>query len=287
MTVNDHLQSARARLAAAGIEPAEAARDAALLARHALGWDAAALVTNQLDPVPATFAEAFDAFVARRAAREPVAYIRGVQEFWGRAFAVSPAVLIPRPETELIVEEALRITNPQSPVTRVADIGTGSGCLAVTLAAEWPDAEIVATDISTAALGVAWANAERHLVSDRVELREGPYLAGSPGPFDLIVSNPPYIVDADIPGLAPEVRDYEPASALAGGVDGLRDIREILRLAATALRPGGTLLMEIGHTQADEVRALATESEGLTLIDIVPDLQHIPRVASLQSTRRT
>ena len=246
MTIRDHLRAARRRLEAAGIEPSEAARDAALLARHVLGWDAAALLTHEPDPAPEGFEPAFAALLERRARREPVAYLRGVQEFWGRDFMVSPAVLIPRPETELIVEEALRLPAPGSrlpaPGSRLPsflDIGTGSGCLAVTLAAELPGARVVATDISRAALDVARANAARHGVADRVEFREGSYLAGATGPFDVIVSNPPYITDADYASLAPEVRTFEPAEALASGPDGLRDIREILTRAPAALAPGG------------------------------------------------
>ena len=285
MTLRDHLKSGRARLVAAGIHPSEAARDAALLARHALGWDAATLLMRDPDPAPPEFEAAFASLLDRRMHREPVAYIRGEQEFWGRAFAVSPAVLIPRPETELIIDEALAHLRPPAPPhshTLICDIGTGSGCLAVTLAVERSHAHVVATDISADALSVARANAERHGVAGRIEFRKGSYLAGATGRFDLIVANPPYITDADYSALAPEVRDFEPKLALAAGPDGLRDIRDTLTLAAAALAPSGVLLMEIGYTQAPSVRSLVSAIPALTLREIVEDLQHIPRIVVAQ-----
>ena len=210
-----------------------------------------------------------------------MAYIRGWQEFWGRDFIVSPATLIPRPETELIVEEAARLHGRpglQSRPLSIIDIGTGSGCLAVTLAAERPDAQVVATDISGEALAIARANAARHGVANRIEFREGPYLAGASGPFDLIVSNPPYITERDYKALMPEVREFEPATALRSGADGLRDIREVVAIAGACLVTGGHLLMEIGHNQAEAVRQSVGATPGLQLVSIRADLQGIPRV---------
>ena len=201
-----------------------------------------------------------------------MAYITGVQEFWNRDFAVSPAVLIPRPETELIIEEALSCV-----FGLAADIGTGSGCLAVTLAAEFPRARFVATDISMSALGVARANAGRHNVADRIEFRETRYLDAVSGPFDLIVANPPYVTDAEYESLAPEVH-CEPRNALASGPEGLNDVRGVLAAAEKHLAPGGLLLMEIGHGQADAVGQLITLAPALELTRIGPDLQGIPRV---------
>ena len=192
MTLRQHLTGAKARLVAAGIETSEAARDALLLAMHATGWSRAAIHARDTEPAPAGFSDRYAALVDRRTRREPMAYITGVQEFWNRDFAVSPAVLIPRPETELIIEAALSCV-----FGLAADIGTGSGCLAITLAAEFPRARFVATDISAGALGVARANAGRHHVADRIEFRETRYLDGVSGPFDLIVSNPPYVTDAE------------------------------------------------------------------------------------------
>jgi release factor glutamine methyltransferase len=277
VTLRQHLIAAKARLVAAGIEPSEAARDVLLLARHVLGWDRATLHARDTDPPPAGFDAVYDAAIERRTHREPIAYITGVQEFWNRDFVVSPAVLIPRPETELIIEEALSTV-----FGRAADIGTGSGCLAVTLAAEVPRARIVATDISAPALDVARANAQRHGVAERVEFRETRYLDGVDGPFDLIVSNPPYVTDDEHAALAPEVHDFEPRSALAAGPDGLNDIREVLSAAASALRSGGVLLMEIGHRQADAVQALVASTPSLALVRISPDLQGIPRIVVAQ-----
>jgi release factor glutamine methyltransferase len=273
------MTAAKARLVAAGIEPSEAARDVLFLAMHATGWDRATVHSRDIDPPPPGFEAAYAAAIDRRTQREPIAYITGVQEFWNRDFAVSPAVLIPRPETELIIEEALSLV-----FATVADIGTGSGCLAVTLAAEFPRAQVVATDISAAALTVARANAERHGVANRIEFRETRYLDGVTGPFDLIVSNPPYVTDGEFEGLAPEVRDAEPRSALTAGADGLNDIREVLQQAAVRLTPGGTLLMEIGYNQANAVTELVSANPSLTLRRISADLQAIPRIVVAQRT---
>ena len=277
MTLRQHLTAAKARLVAAGIEPSEAARDVLYLAMHVLGWDRATVHARDTDPPPGTFATTYDAAIERRTRREPVAYITGVQEFWGRDFAVSPAVLIPRPETELIIEEALSMA-----FAAVADIGTGSGCLAVTIAAAFPRAHIVATDISAPALAVARSNAQRHGVADRIEFKETRYLDGINGPFDLIVSNPPYVTDEEYAALAPEVRSFEPRTALAAGLDGLDDVREVLACAAIRLGPGGLLLMEIGCGQAEGVRALVLGTPAMTLTRISSDLQGIPRVVIAQ-----
>jgi release factor glutamine methyltransferase len=277
VTLRQHLVAAKARLVAAGIEPAEAARDVLLLAMHALGWDRAAIHARDLEPPPDGFVGSYEAAIARRTTREPIAYITGVQEFWNRDFAVSPAVLIPRPETELIIEEALSMA-----FVTVADIGTGSGCLAVTLAAECPRARVVATDISAPALAVARANAERHQVASRIEFRETRYLDGITGPFDLIVANPPYVTDDEYAALAPEVRDFEPPSALASGPEGLDDIAGVLRAAHSHLAPGGRLLLEMGHQQASAVTGLVAAQPGLQLVDIRHDLQRIPRMAIIE-----
>lgn len=277
MTLRQHLSAAKDQLVAAGIEPSEAARDALLLAMHVLGWNRATTYARDTDPPPAGFAAAYEAAIARRTTREPVAYIVGVQEFWNRDFIVSPAVLIPRPETELFIEEARSLV-----FSTAADIGTGSGCLAVTLAAEFPRTQVVATDISPAALVVARENAARHGVAARVVFHETPYLHGLAGPFDLIVSNPPYVTDAEYDGLAPEVHDFEPRSALTAGADGLRDIRAVLAEAETKLAPGGWLLIEIGHQHGDVMPALAAERPRLELRGLRHDLQRIPRLAVLQ-----
>jgi len=277
-----HVMAARRRLVDAGVDPAEAARDAMLLGRHALGWDAATWLSRQADPAPPGFDPVYAALVERRVAREPVAYIRGLQEFWGRDFLVTPAVLIPRPETELIVEIALSCVGELPPSRAVCDLGTGSGCLAVSLAAERPAVRVVATDVSEAAIAVARANAARFGAADRIEFRVGAYLAGADGPFQLVMANPPYVAEIAYPALPPEVRTFEPRLALAGGADGLRDIRRILELCTTALAPGGVLLMEIGHDQSDAVRRLVSAAGSLRILYIRRDLQGIPRTVVAQ-----
>ena len=284
MNLRDKISAARARLTAAGIESGEAGRDAVLLARQILLWDRATIYANYDDSPTPDFIEQFDALIERRARREPVAYIRGLQEFWSREFVVNSAVLIPRPETELIIEEFLARLPSDAPARprRVADIGTGSGCIAVTVAAERPYCEVIATDISEAALHVAHENAGRIGVSDRIAFRESAYLIGSTGVFDFILSNPPYVTEAEYQGLAPEVREYEPASALVAGEDGFRDIRQIVDLGTAYLAPGGTMLIEIGHEQADAVVDLVMSYPALRLAGISNDLQNIPRVAVIE-----
>ena len=277
MTLRQYLTAAKDRLVAAGVEPSEAARDVLYLAMHVLGWDRATVHARDIDPPPETFAGSYEAAIERRTRREPVAYITGAQEFWSRDFAVSPAVLIPRPETELIIEEAISMA-----FATVADIGTGSGCLAVTIAAEFPRARVVATDISGPALAVARTNARRYRVADRIEFKETRYLDGIAGPFDLIVSNPPYVTNDEYATLAPEVRDFEPRTALTAGPDGLDDVRAVLACAVEKLDRGGMLLMEIGYGQAQAVRSLILGTPAMTLIRISSDLQAIPRIVIAQ-----
>jgi len=277
MTLRQHITAAKRQLVAAGIETSEAARDALFLAMHVTGWDRAILHARDIDPSPAGFEAAYAAAIQRRTRREPIAYITGRQEFWNRDFAVSSAVLIPRPETELIIEIALSTV-----FATAADIGTGSGCLAITLAAECPRARLVATDISAPALEVARANARRHAVGDRIEFRETRYLEGVDSTFDLIVSNPPYVTDTEYAELAPEVRDFEPRSALTAGADGLDDVRGVMTAVTRCLSPGGRLLLEIGHRQAGAVTALVAMQPALQMIDIRNDLQRIPRIAIIE-----
>ena len=285
MNIREKINSARARLVAAGIDNGEAGRDANLLARHVLGWDRATVYTRETDEASAAFIAGLDPLIERRARREPVAYIRGLQEFWSRDFAVGRSVLIPRPETELIIEELLECLPhdlPQRPVT-ILDIGTGSGCLAVTAAAELPLARVTATDISSPALDVARANAKNHHVADRIAFVESAYVGHAEGPFDFILSNPPYVTEAEYQNLAPEVREYEPALALVAGEDGFRDIRQIVDIASRQLAPGGTALIEIGYQHADAVADLVLSfGSTLSLKKIANDLQCIPRVAVIE-----
>lgn len=287
VSLGDYLAAARHRLTTAGIAPDEAARDAALLARHALGWDLARLLAAGRDPAPPDFPARYEALVARRAAREPVAYIRGVQEFYGREFLVSRAVLIPRPETEQLVEAALAVLRrpgaPRAP--EVVDVGTGSGCVAITLALEAPMARVSGTDISAAALAVAAANAARLGAAARVTWRHGAYLADVLGAVDLIVSNPPYVAETERAGLPPEVVGYEPDAALFAGADGLEVIRAIVSVAADRLRPGGHLVLEIGAGQAGAVAALVGAAPPLALARLDEDLRGVPRVAVIRKGR--
>jgi release factor glutamine methyltransferase len=284
VNLREKINASRMRLAAAGIENGEAGRDANLLARHVLGWDRPTLMTRETDEATPAFVERFDPLIERRARREPVAYIRGEQEFWSRDFAVNPSVLIPRPETELIIEELLACMPKDLPArpVKILDIGTGSGCLAVTAADELPLATVVATDISRAALDVARANAARFGVEKRITFVECAYVHNAAGAFDFILSNPPYVTEAEYENLAPEVREYEPRGALVAGEDGLRDIRQIVHIASTQLAPGGTALIEIGHLHADDVADLVAGFTSLTLQRISTDLQNIPRVAIIE-----
>src|SRR5687768_3121212 len=284
MTLRQRIVAARARLTAAGVDNNEAVLDTNLLARKVLGWSRAELLMRQDDVPPDGFEREFNALIERRARREPAAYICGTQEFWSRDFEVTPEVLIPRPETELIVEELLNLLPIDAPALprRVADIGTGSGCIAVSVAAERPNVHVVATDISRPALEVARRNAAAAGVAPRIEFLECAYLSGTTGTFDFILANPPYISEDEYEELAPEVREYEPQMALLAGEDGLRDIRQIVDVAAERLKPGGTLFMEIGHTQGDALAELLKDFPSLTLSRISTDLQRIPRVAVIE-----
>ena len=284
MTLRQRLLAARARLIAAGVDNSEAVLDTNLLARHVLGYSRAEMLLRQEEPLPDGFEDAFTALIERRARREPAAYIRGLQEFWSRDFEVTPGVLIPRPESELLVEELLALLPIDAPALprRVADIGTGSGCIAVTVAAERPQVQVVATDISRLALDVARKNATRAGVSPRIEFLECAYLAGTTGTFDFILSNPPYVTEAEFEQLQPEVREYEPEIALQAGEDGLRDIRQIIDVSAARLKPGGTLFMEIGHEQGEALAELVKQFPSLTLTRFSNDLQRIPRVAVIE-----
>jgi release factor glutamine methyltransferase len=279
MTLHEHVAHAARRLERAGLSAGSAAVDAGVLARAALGCDRATYLTRLHQPPGDGFVEPFEQLVARRARREPVAQILGVREFWGRDFVVSPAVLIPRPETELIVEEALA-RFARCPPRRALDVGTGSGCLAVTLALEFPESLVVATEISSAALDVARDNAERLGASAQVRFVQTNLLDGiAPDSSQLIVANPPYVPSGARPALSPEVRDYEPAVALFGGSDGLETIRRLLPAALTTLERDGWLVMEFGAGADDDVRAAIESRPGFLLDTIREDLQGIPRVA--------
>jgi len=279
--------AARERFIRAGIPPDQAGIDAEVLARAAAGWDRATWLARRDEPAGTEAAARFEAMASRREQREPVAYITGVREFWGLDFIVSPAVLIPRPETELIVEAALdRLADPAR-AWRIADVGTGSGCIAIALATERRAAMLTATDISEAALEVARQNATLRGVGSRIDFLRTSFLNDVIGPFDLIVANPPYVPTFARTALAPDVREFEPHAALFGhGADGLDEVRAILSQAATRLAPGGWLLMEFGFGQGDEVREAASGVRGLRVEMILRDLQGLERTLVARADQR-
>lgn len=275
----DAIAAARDTLVRFGVAEAEARIDAEILARHVLGWDRARLLTSGRDPAPLHFQTAFDALVRRRGAREPVAQILGRREFWGLDFEVTRDVLVPRPETELLIEEALDFARGR-PCRLVIDVGTGSGCIAVAVAHALTGTRIIAIDASLPALDVARRNAASHRVDDRITFRHGDVLAGVSEAADLILSNPPYVPDADAATIQAEVVRFEPHAALFGGADGLDIVRRLMREAPARLASGGRLIVEFGLGQEAGVRALAAES-GWEILRLREDLQGIPRTAVL------
>ena len=294
-----HLEEARVPSAALAAE---------LLLMHVLGQDRTWIYAHPEHELEATERELYFHLIARRASGVPTQYLTGHQEFWGLDFEVTPDVLIPRPETEHLIEVALGrlgiATEADSPRRRdkflVADVGTGSGCIAVALAHELPAAEIVATDISASALEVARRNAERHRVASRIEFIECNLLdivlhesqiTSHPSPtpsglrasgsrsFDLVVSNPPYIAKHELANLPREVRRHEPESALLGGESGVEVYAPLIVQAAKLLKPGGFVLLELGYNSAERVSRLL-DSPDWTALAITNDLAEIPRVAS-------
>jgi len=280
--LHERIAAARHTLVLAGLAPEDAALDAEVLARHALEWDRATLLVRSSEPPPPGFDARFNRLVERRAGREPVAYITGHREFWGLDFEVTPDVLIPRPETEVIVEEAVARAATGHTYRRIIDVGTGSGCLAVALATEFPRAQVVGIDRSAPALAVAARNARTHRVSNRVSFVRADLLTAIGGAADLIVSNPPYVSTDDAAGLQPEVAAFEPKEALFAGEDGLSVIRRLLQSASACLASGGMLVIEFGFGQASAMASLAGDC-GWTVEALAPDLQGIPRAAVLTS----
>jgi release factor glutamine methyltransferase len=284
--LRDAIGRARDAFVRAGIAPDEASLDAEVLARHVLGWDRAQLLTNWHSPPPDAFPSDYTKLVARREAREPVALIVGHREFWGLEFYVSSAVLIPRPETELLVEQTL-LGSAGKTSARIVDVGTGSGCIAVALARELPAARVLAIDCSAAALAVAARNIARHGVTSRVRLVRADLLDAVAGPADVIVSNPPYVPVRDAALLQPEVARFEPAGALFADEDGLAVLRVLLDTSKSRLAPGGRLIVEFGAGQSSAMRELAHAHDWT--IEIAQDLAGIPRVAVMSDAadRRT
>ena len=263
-----------------GGKMAQSGRDSRALLAHALGMAPDRLMIEHDREVSDDEMAAYEALLHRRLENEPVSRIIGRRMFWGRDFKITPQVLDPRPETEIIVEAALQGAQP----TRLLDLGTGSGILAVTLLAEWPAATGLATDISPGALAVAGANAEAHGVADRLVLAEADWWDGveirdEDGAFDLVVSNPPYIGADEMAGLDPEVREHDPEVALTPGGDGLTGYRAILGGLRARLAPGGRVMVEIGPTQGPAVAGFFTTA-GLEHVTILKDLDGRDRVVS-------
>jgi release factor glutamine methyltransferase len=287
-TYAELLQDAEARLERSGVGTPRL--DGELLLAQAAAMTRTGLYGRLQADVPADVASAFEALLARRLRREPLAYITGAQEFWSLSFAVSPAVLVPRPETELLVELACqlleraaaeRAASAAAEPTWICDVGTGSGCIAVALAQELPDARVVAVDVSVEALAVAERNAAEHGVAERILCVESDLFEGlDPATrFDAIVSNPPYLAPGDF--TQPEL-GFEPRTALSGGWDGLEAISRLIEAAPGRLHTGGWLIVEIGAGQAKEADELARAAH-LVEVRIVPDLAGLPRALVARS----
>lgn len=258
----------------------DARLEAELLLVHTLGIKKSELILYQSKIIEDKNYKRYQENIKRRLKHEPTAYIIGTQPFLGLDIIVNRSVLIPRPETELLVEQALKVASSQLPVA-IADIGTGSGCIAITLAKRLPLAEVYGIDSSNDALKVAKTNAETHKVADRCHFIKGNLLDQLKEPVDLIVSNPPYIPSGEIGKLQPEVRDWEPKQALDGGKDGLNYIRKLFNESPKHLKPAGRLVMEFGFGQAAEIEKVAAVN--FEKIEIIKDYAGIPRIISIQA----
>jgi release factor glutamine methyltransferase len=283
-TLSRLLRDGTRLLSDAGVEHAD--NEAVWIVEFALGVSRVDLYVKSQRQVDSSEWASAMALLRRRTMREPLQYILGTQEFCGLDFNVSPDALIPRPETELLVEEVVReCAAVSSPA--IADIGTGSGCIAVALAKKLPDAQLYAIDISNSALGLARRNAARHAIEERLKFLHGDLLEpieqlGLRGGLTTIVSNPPYIADGDLKALPPEVAEHEPKVALSGGPDGLSIYRRLFHDAREYLISGGLLVLEIGYGQTDRVRRLATDLYGYRLVRTLADQAGIERVLTLE-----
>ena len=278
-TVSTAIQATQLTLKEVGIE--EAPLEGEVLVRHVAGINRASLYSDPDRAFSKIEALQLATLVARRCKREPLPYILGHWEFCGLDYIVNPAVLIPRPETETLVEQALICALPMAQGNRpifIADVGTGSGCVAISLAKRLPQATVVATDISPDALVVARQNVERHDVADQVHLHECDLLSGNDGKLDLIVSNPPYIPNGELPGLQPEVTHHEPFAALGGGPDGLLVIRLLMEQALDLLLPNGALMIEFNPPQSNVLLSEAKRLWPNAECRIVKDLAGLDRV---------
>ena len=281
VTIAEALHSGSQSLDRSGVP--EARREAASLLAFVLERDRTFLIAHANDELTAKPLEAFQSFIERRAAGEPAQYITGFQDFYGRSFIVTPDVLIPRPETELLVEAAFKYLGDQVSPSLICDVGTGSGCIVITLLHLIRGAHGIGLDISEPAIGVARKNAEAHNVVDRVSFTLSDCFEALPKDlvFDLIVSNPPYVSAAAFSGLQREVRDHEPQVALSPGEDGLSVIRRLLQDGSKFLKDDGLLITEIGFDQGEATEAMI-DSKVWNLVEIVPDLAGIPRIVVLK-----
>ncbi len=293
----DILASAISRLTAAGCDTPRL--DAEVLVAHSLGHERTWLYLYPQITLTEAGVNNFESLLRRREQREPVAYLTGVKAFFGLEFEVNPHVLIPRPETELLVETVLRVydfgfttrtptrgiyeENLKNRNLTLVDVGTGSGCIAVSLAKHLPEATIFVVDASAEALQLARRNAERHGVAGQITFLPGDLLQPLAEPVDLIVSNPPYVSEAELAAASPEVNYFEPRLALEGGADGLTVIRRLLLQAAAKLKPGGSLLVEIGSSQGPAVKQLAQQHFPAAQIRLEADLAGLDRLLVVQS----
>jgi release factor glutamine methyltransferase len=280
LKIAEILKEAGLVLESAGVP--EARREAGSLLSFILEKDRTFLISHAEDEVDENSLVRLREFVERRAGGEPLQYITGVQDFYGREFSVTPDVLIPRPETELLVEAALQIVGDKNAAPFVCDVGTGSGCIAVTLLCELVNARAVLIDKSAAALEIAKLNAQKQSVADRARfVISDCFNSLDSQKFDLIVSNPPYVAEVALKGLQREVRDHEPLVALSPGGDGLSVIRRLIDEGPAFTKPNGHMLMEIGFDQGEKVENLINASSW-SLREIRPDLQGIPRIVVLR-----
>ncbi|HEV7960763.1 MAG TPA: peptide chain release factor N(5)-glutamine methyltransferase [Rhizomicrobium sp.] len=278
MSIRDLLYDAAHRLTLAGVDSARL--DARVLLAHAMGVTREDLIAAKREP-SAREAALFESFVARRIAREPVAYIRGMREFWSLDFKVGPGVLVPRPETETLIEAAVSTVSDRVAPLSIADLGAGSGALLVAALKEFSHARGTGFERSAQAFAYAQANLVHHGLKARGKLIAGDWNEAE-GQFDLIFSNPPYIPTADIRSLDPEIRLHEPVAALDGGGDGLAAYHDLAGLLPRLLRPGGLAFLELGQGQAARVELLF---QGLTVVHVAPDLAGIPRVLVLRAPK--
>jgi release factor glutamine methyltransferase len=282
-TIAEAITQGAERLSAAGVT--DERRTAGVLLCHLLNVDRAYLIARSDDEIDHATNQSYLALIERRAAGEPLQYVTGHQEFYGLDFLVTPDVLIPRPETEFLVERIIGLTQRSKEARLlIVDVGTGSGCVAVAVAANVPRARVIATDASPAAIEVARRNAERNAVLDRIEFLTGDLLSplvGVEGAVDILASNPPYVEEGKPELVQREVREWEPGQALFGGPDGLDFYRRLLAEGLSFVKPGGNLVFEIGYSQLNSIKGLIEKSRW-KLDEVTRDLQGIPRTLTLR-----